>query len=230
MCVIAVVGVAPCQCFSPGANQTTSPGRISSTGPPSRCAHPQPAMTISVCPKGCVCHAVRAPGSNVTLAPCTMAGSGAENSGSIRTVPVNQSAGPLVDGCEPTFLISIASSPRRSQVVLVVSRLLIESVPSVFDFQLVHPFHPILRLDLFHRYRNRLFPIVQDLDDVLGDGFGKTLLLLFRFSRPQLHDDVRHVLLLAFQVLTFARAHSDRCRACARANHGTEIRAALVFR
>jgi hypothetical protein len=27
MCVIAVAGVAPCQCFSPGGNQTTSPGR-----------------------------------------------------------------------------------------------------------------------------------------------------------------------------------------------------------
>src|ERR1700730_3160519 len=34
MCVMAVVGVAPCQCFSPGENQTTSPGRISSKGPP----------------------------------------------------------------------------------------------------------------------------------------------------------------------------------------------------
>ena len=32
MCVMAVVGVAPCQCFSPGENQTTSPGRISSIG------------------------------------------------------------------------------------------------------------------------------------------------------------------------------------------------------
>ena len=42
MWVMAVVGEAPCQCFSPGANQTTSPGRISSTGPPSRCAQPQP--------------------------------------------------------------------------------------------------------------------------------------------------------------------------------------------
>lgn len=30
-----VVGVAPCQCFSAGVNQTTSPGRISSIGPPS---------------------------------------------------------------------------------------------------------------------------------------------------------------------------------------------------
>ena len=74
MCVMAVVGVAPCQCFSPGGNQTTSPGRISSTGPPQRCARPQPAVTISVWPSGCVCHAVRAPGSNVTLAPTARAG------------------------------------------------------------------------------------------------------------------------------------------------------------
>src|ERR1039457_7102238 len=35
--VIAVVGVAPCQCFSEGGIQTTSPGRISSIGPPQRC-------------------------------------------------------------------------------------------------------------------------------------------------------------------------------------------------
>lgn len=48
MCVIAVVGAAPCQCFSPGANQTTSPGLISSTGPPQRWARPQPAVTTSV--------------------------------------------------------------------------------------------------------------------------------------------------------------------------------------
>jgi len=27
MCVIAVVGDAPCQCFSPGSKETTSPGR-----------------------------------------------------------------------------------------------------------------------------------------------------------------------------------------------------------
>src|SRR5439155_13491858 len=74
MCVIAVVGAAPCQCFSPGGNQTTSPGRISSIGPPRRCARPEPAVTISVWPSGCVCQAVRAPGSNVTAAPDTRAG------------------------------------------------------------------------------------------------------------------------------------------------------------
>src|SRR5580704_7907274 len=104
---MAVVGAAPCQCFSPGANQTTSPGRISSMGPPSRCARPQPAVTIKVWPKGCVCHAVRAPGSNVTHAPAIRAGAGAVNKGSIRTVPVNQSAGPLLEGCEPFLLMSI---------------------------------------------------------------------------------------------------------------------------
>src|SRR6476659_7393273 len=104
---MVVVGVAPCQCFSLGANQTTSPGRISSTGPPSRCARPQPAEIINVWPNGCVCQAVRAPGSNVTLAPRTRAGSGVSNSGSMRTVPVNQSAGPLVELCEPDLFISI---------------------------------------------------------------------------------------------------------------------------
>ena len=46
MWVIAIVGEAPCQCFSLGANHTTSPGRISSTGPPSFCAHPTPETTI----------------------------------------------------------------------------------------------------------------------------------------------------------------------------------------
>ena len=41
--VIASVGLAPCQCFSPAGIQMTSPGRISSIGPPQRCT---PADTI----------------------------------------------------------------------------------------------------------------------------------------------------------------------------------------
>src|ERR1035441_4872084 len=109
MCVMAVAGAAPCQCFSPGGNQTTSPGRISSIGPPQRCARPPPAVTIKVCPSGCMCHAVRAPGSNVTMAPVTRAGSLPLNGESMRTVPVNQSAGPLLDGCDPLLLISIGT-------------------------------------------------------------------------------------------------------------------------
>src|SRR6267378_2924838 len=107
MCVTAVVGTAPCQCFSPGGIQITSPGRISSIGPPKRCARPQPAVTIRVWPSGWVCHAVRAPGSKVTLAPDVRAGAFGWNKGSMRTVPVNQSSGPLTDGCEPILLISI---------------------------------------------------------------------------------------------------------------------------
>src|SRR6202795_2151871 len=121
ICVIAEVGLAPCQCFLPGANQTTSPGRISSIGPPSRCARPQPEVTINVWPNGCVCQAVRAPGSNVTCAPRTRAGSGASNNGSMRTLPVNQSAGPSPDGCEPLPLISICEP---SRVIISTPQLL----------------------------------------------------------------------------------------------------------
>src|SRR5208337_4302959 len=95
-----------------GENEMTSPGRISSIGPPSRCAQPQPAVTIRVWPSGCVCHAVRAPGSKVTRAPATRAGSGALNSGSMRTAPVNHSAGPLPDGSEPLRLMFIVFSLR----------------------------------------------------------------------------------------------------------------------
>src|SRR3954452_19667409 len=65
-------------------------------------------MTNKVWPSGCVCQAVRAPGSKVTSAPATRAGSGGLNSGSIRTVPVNQSPGPLPEGADPARLISIA--------------------------------------------------------------------------------------------------------------------------
>src|SRR6266481_819304 len=108
MCVMAVVDAAPCQCFSPGPNQIASPGRISSIGPSQRCAQPRPDVTINVWPNGCVCQAVRAPGSKVTLAPRTRAGSGASNSGSMRTVPVKYSAGPVLELCEPFFLISIS--------------------------------------------------------------------------------------------------------------------------
>src|SRR6266849_5656494 len=69
ICDIAVADVAPCQCFLPGGHQTTSPGRISSLGSPQHCVQPHPEVTINVCPSGWVCHAVRAPGSNVTNAP-----------------------------------------------------------------------------------------------------------------------------------------------------------------
>ena len=84
---------------------------VSSMGPPSRCAQPQPAVTMRVWPSGCVCHAVRAAGSNVTMAPPVRAGVSPLNGVSIRTEPVKYSAGPFVDGCEPLRLMSIAGSP-----------------------------------------------------------------------------------------------------------------------
>src|SRR3954462_5163784 len=101
MWVMAVLGVAPCQCFWPGGHQITSPARISTIASPSHCVQPHPNVTMSVWPTGCVCQFDRAPGSNVILAQAWRAGSGAAFSGSMRTVPVNQSEGPLEDGCDP---------------------------------------------------------------------------------------------------------------------------------
>ena len=48
MCVIAVVGDAPCQCFSPGSIHTTSPGADLLDWAAYRCTRPQPDVTISV--------------------------------------------------------------------------------------------------------------------------------------------------------------------------------------
>ena len=72
-----------------------------------RCAHPRRPSRSGSGRAGACATRSGAPGSNVTLAPRTRAGSGASNSGSIRTVPVNQSAGPLLEVCEPHLFISI---------------------------------------------------------------------------------------------------------------------------
>src|ERR1019366_3713873 len=58
------------------------------------------------------CQAVRAPGSKVTLAPTTRAGSGASNNGSTRTMPVKYWGEPLPEGCEPILLTSVVVSFR----------------------------------------------------------------------------------------------------------------------
>ena len=97
-----------------------------SIGPPQRWARPTPDVTSSVWPSGWVCHAVRAPGSNVTLARAARAGTGASNNGSMRTVQVNHSAGPFAEGCEPLRLISIsplgvAAETRTNENVRVAS-------------------------------------------------------------------------------------------------------------
>src|ERR1041384_286532 len=69
---------------------------------------------MRVWPKGCVCQAVRVPGSKVTRAPAIRDGSSTEKSRSTRTEPVKYSACPWVDGCEPvraTVMFCIFLSP-----------------------------------------------------------------------------------------------------------------------
>src|SRR5262249_25761567 len=105
---LAVFGVAPCQCFTPGGQAMTSPGLISSIGPPQHCVQPSPAVTIRVWPRGWVCQALRAPGSKGPRAPVARAGSGAGNRGSMRTAPVKFSAEPLAEGRDPLRLMSIS--------------------------------------------------------------------------------------------------------------------------
>lgn len=85
MCVIVVFGVAPCQCLTPGAVQTTSPSLISSIFPSHCWTQPELDLTIKVCPGGWECHAVQAPGSNVTWAPDR----GATKTGHFKTIKNN---------------------------------------------------------------------------------------------------------------------------------------------
>src|SRR6266513_5087605 len=220
MCVMAVVAVAPCQCFSPGGNQITSPGRISSIGPSQRCASPQPAVTISVWPSGCVCHAVRAPGSNVTLAPAARAGAFAWNNGSMRTVPVNQSAGPLLDGCEPIFLISMCFYQLRKGAWLRRSFTL--STLSILNFSLEHLFNrpeqDLVHVHFFrlaHRKdnslskrlgRNRDLVIVRA--DLLGDVWLGHAIRKFRRHRARRDDCCANVIGFNFLSKSFGeRAH-----------------------
>src|SRR6266436_7954550 len=113
ICAMAVVGLAPCQCFSPGGIHTVSPGLISRIGPPQVYTRPSPATTWRVWPSGWVCHAVRAPGSKLTRAARMRAGAGASMIGSCHTVPVNQSPGIRRDGTDPDSLMSMISPQQR---------------------------------------------------------------------------------------------------------------------
>src|SRR5213593_2981354 len=93
----------------------------------------------------------------------------------------------------------------NSQVILIVSGLLVELVPLVLNVGFVHLLYPILRFDFFHRYRHRLFSVMQNIHDVFSDCFSETILLLFGFAGPQLHDHMGHcsllLLLTSFRLL-----------------------------
>src|SRR6266851_1854902 len=103
-----LVVVAPCQCFTFGGIQMTSPGWICRRSPPDSCTQPVPDVTMSVWPAGWVCHAVRAPGSNVASPPVACVCAEASNNGSITTEPVKLCAGPLPEGRDPFGLISMS--------------------------------------------------------------------------------------------------------------------------
>src|SRR3954452_4640843 len=105
--VMALFGEAPCQCFSPGGIQTTSPGRISRIGPPLVCTRPTPEMTYSVWPSGCECQLVRAPGVKETRVETSLAGASVAMMGSCHTVPVKYSFGAWRVGREPARWMSM---------------------------------------------------------------------------------------------------------------------------
>lgn len=94
---MALSGAAPCQCLTPGGHHTTSPARISCSGPSHCWVRPAPSVTTRRCPAGWVCHADRAPGWNVTYAPEYGAVASAGNSVSTRTSPVKVSGEPAVE-------------------------------------------------------------------------------------------------------------------------------------
>jgi len=64
--------------FFTGQNPHHVARRISRTGPPLVWTRPTPEMTYSVWPSGCVCHAVRAPGSKDTRVETIRAGAAAQ--------------------------------------------------------------------------------------------------------------------------------------------------------
>src|SRR3954453_20427550 len=105
--LMRLVAVPPCQCFTPGGIQTTSPGWIARRSPRHSCTHPVPDVTIRVWPAGWVCHAVRGQGSNVTRPPVAWVCSVASNRGSTMTAPVKFDAAPLAEGREPFGVIAM---------------------------------------------------------------------------------------------------------------------------
>src|SRR6202011_1529540 len=87
-------GAAPCQWIVSGGILTVSPGFSTCGFSPSKQMRPTPDKQKSVCPTGWECHAVRAPGVNVTTEPPRRDGASAVITGSWNTTPVKVSAAP----------------------------------------------------------------------------------------------------------------------------------------
>src|SRR4051795_7171639 len=108
--LIKLVAVGPCQCFTPGGVQITSPGLISRFSPPSSCTQPVPDVTIRIWPAGCVCHAERAPGAKITCPPLDDVWSFGAYRGSTIPLPEKSAAAPLVELREPFGEITVLSA------------------------------------------------------------------------------------------------------------------------
>jgi hypothetical protein len=127
---MAVSGLAPCQCFSPGENQITSPGRISSTVHPRAVPNHNPKLQPGSAQAGAYAtgweHPVQRLRGHWPHVPDWVP----EIAGSTRTVPVNQSDGPFADGCEPTLFVSMLATPirlsDRNCLVRLLSRLVVD--------------------------------------------------------------------------------------------------------
>ena len=86
----------------PGGMTAVSPGRNSSTGPPSTWTRPTPETAQSVWPTAWLCQAVRAPGLKVTLVARIREGAVPTRTSSWWTSPVNLSAGAFFVARSPT--------------------------------------------------------------------------------------------------------------------------------
>src|SRR5205809_1489129 len=85
-----------------------------------------------------------------------------------------------------------------------VTRLLVQLLRVLNDVGFIDFLGPIPCRDFFDGYRDGLFSVVQDVHDVFDDCLGESPLLLFGFSGPELHDDVRHCSLLLCSSPTFS--------------------------
>src|SRR5439155_6343077 len=105
---------------------------------------------------------------------------------------------------EPGLLVNHGSSFLPRCHSHRVTRLLVQLRRGLDDVGSVDLLSPLPCGDFFDSDRDGLVSVVQDIHDVFDDGFRESPLLLFGFSGPELHDDVRHYSLLYCSSLTFS--------------------------
>src|SRR4051812_35367523 len=158
--LMELVAVAPCQCFTPGGVQITSPGLTSRFSPPSSCTQPVPEVTIRIWPAGWLCHAERAPGSKVTCPAERGVWSGAPNWGASLTEPVKFVSAPLPDGREPfgkTCMPCAAAGPAAARVSAIADAMICFMVrPLLVRLLSVRPWPEGARSLGLHHHLDRL--------------------------------------------------------------------------